>query len=202
MSATLVTAPTDEPITLAEAKAQARITDDHSNGLLRSYIQTAREAAEQILGRGLLTQTWRQERADFADVMWLPMAAPLQNDAGASPSTAPIVEYYDTDGTLQTLATSVYDVDTVSRPGRIVRAAGQSWPAVQCDRQAGRVRITYVVGWISPAEVPEQIKQGIRSYVTALDADRDGMHERAEEARFAAERCWMDRVYHIDAECA
>ena len=66
--------PTLEPITLAEAKAQTRITDDYSNELLLSYIRTARAEAEQHLGRGLLTQTWKLALESFADVMSLPMA--------------------------------------------------------------------------------------------------------------------------------
>lgn len=187
--------PAVEPLTLAEAKAQARITDTQSDNVLLSYIKTARDAAEQSLGRGLVTQTWQAGLPDFADVIWLPMAAPLQSVTS--------VTYYDSDGTLQTLATSYYTVDTLSRPGRIVRAANQCWPAVQCDRLDSAVLITYVVGWTTPALVPERIKQGLRTYVTYLDADRDGLTAQAQAALDAAEACWIDKVYHLPPEwCA
>ncbi len=192
---TLVTAPAIEPISLEDAKQHARITDYNSDALLTSYIQTAREAAQDCLGRGILTQTWKIVLDAFANVIQLPMAAPLQNDAGATPSTAVTVQYYDTDGTLQTLATTVYDVDTVSRPGRVVLKPGQSWPSVQSERRAGAVVITYVVGWTSADEVPERIKQGIRQYVAFLDFDREGAEVRALEALQAAERCWSDRIH-------
>jgi uncharacterized phiE125 gp8 family phage protein len=184
---TLVTGPAVEPISLADAKAQARITDDNSNALLSSYIATAREAAEEYLGRGLYTQTWKLSLDWFANVMPLPMAAPLASITS--------VKYYDEDGTLQTLATSYYDTDTVARPGAVVLKPDQSWPSVQSDRRNKRVEITYVVGWTAVSSIPEQIKQGIRLYVTYLDLDRDGMEENALKAREAAQRCWSDRVY-------
>jgi len=182
--------PIVEPITLAEAKDQVRLTTDDNNASLNRYIKTAREAAEDTLNRGLLTQTWLLQRRQFADVMALPMAAPLQNDL----STAPVVQYFDPNGVLQTLATSVYLVDVVSRPARITLAPTQMWPYVQ-EQRDDAVRITYVVGWQTPAQVPERIKQGIRQYVAYLDAVRDGLDVQAHAAEQAAERCWIDRVY-------
>jgi uncharacterized phiE125 gp8 family phage protein len=183
---TVTVAPTLEPITLDEAKRQARITDTSSDAVLESYIATAREAAEAYMNRGILTQTVKAVFDDFANVMPLPLAAPLQSISH--------VKYYDNDGVIQTLAASVYDTDTVVRPGAVCLKVGQSWPALQGDRRNGRVEITYLVGWATAALVPEQIKQGIRMYVTYLDLDRDGMEVGAQNARMAAERCWSDRI--------
>jgi uncharacterized phiE125 gp8 family phage protein len=184
---TLVTPPTGEPVTLDQAKRQCRITSDDENGLIQSYIAAGRQAAEEALGRGLLTQTWTFTSERWAHVLWLPMAAPLQSVTS--------VKYWDVNGVLQTLAPTVYTVDLVSRPGRIARAAGQTWPSLQSDRRVGRVEITYVVGWTDKALVPERILQGIRSYVGYLDSDREGLDVDAEKARAAAEACWTDRVY-------
>lgn len=180
----LVTAPTIEPVSLAEVKAQARIFDTNSDGVLASYIATAREEAEQYMGRGILTQTWKLVLDAFANVIPLPMASPLQS--------VTTVQYYDATGTLQTLATTYYGVDTVSRPGRVVLKPEQSWPTVQSDRRDGLVIITYVVGWTSAVLVPERIKQGIKQYVTFLEMDRDGLG--GYDAKQAAERCWSDRI--------
>lgn len=179
----LVTAPAVEPVTLEEVKAQARILDDNTDGILASAIVTAREAAEQHMGRGLITQTWQYVLAAFANVIELPMAAPLQSAT---------VQYYDGDGTLQTLATTYYSVDTVARPGRVVLKPGQSWPSVQSDRRDGAVIVTYVVGWTSADLVPERIKRGIAQYVTYLEMDRDGLG--GYDALQSAERCWSDRI--------
>lgn len=182
----LVTGPIIEPVTVAEAKSQARIYDNNSDDLVRGYIVTAREAAEAHMGRGILTQTWKQVQDGFATVNPLAMASPLQSVTS--------VQYYDPDGVLQTLATSVYGVDSVSRPGRVVLKPGQSWPSVQCEKRDGAVIITYVVGWTAVDLVPERIKQGIKQYVAYLEMDREGLESRALDAQLAAERCWSDRI--------
>lgn len=189
----LVTPPVMDPLTTDEAIAQARAPDNGELGVLLGYIKAATGAAEQHMSRGLLTQTWKFVCATFADLMWLPMAAPLQSVA--------TVKYYDLDGVLQTLATTYYDVDTTSRPGRITRAANKQWPGLQADKQSGRVEITYVVGWASADLVPERIKQGLRLYVAYMHYDREGAaqtfggRDLGQSARVAAEACWSDVVY-------
>lgn len=186
----LTTEPVIEPLTMAQLKAQLRATHDSEDGLFYSYLQAARQAAEEYLGRGLLTQTWTATFDDFSTAMYLPMAAPLQ-----TAPTAPVVTYYDTNGTLQTLATTVYDVDVTCRPGKIALKAGQAWPAVQSNRRTARVFVAYVVGWTTASDVPERIKQGIRMHIAASDANRDGLAEDAERASRAAYACWSDRVF-------
>jgi uncharacterized phiE125 gp8 family phage protein len=193
----LVTAPTIEPISLDEAKRHARIASG-DDGLVQRYRVAARETAEQTLNRGLLTQTWQLVLDTWTPVIYLPRAAPLQNDANASPSTAPLVQYYATSGTLTTLSSTVYTVDTVSRPGRIALAPGQSWPSLQSLRQSGRILVTYVIGWTTAAAVPERIKQGIRMYVSYLDMNRDGFEALGDQARQAAAACWDDRIEWLD----
>lgn len=184
----LFTAPTLEPITVKEAKDHARITHDQEDGLVLSWIMTARQMAEDALQRGLYTQTWKLTLDRFATVIHLPMAAPLQS--------VTTVKYYDTSGVEQTLSSTVYVVDTLSRPGRIYLAPDQSWPSLQSDRLGG-ITITYVVGWSTVADIPERIKQGIRMAVAAMEADREGFDGAAQAAFRAAEGCWADRVTWI-----
>ncbi len=188
----LVTGPTQEPISLAEAKQHARITQANDDATIRRYIQSAREACEESMNRGLLTQTWQYAVRSFAEVLSLPRAAPLQS--------VTTVQYYDSSGVLQTLASTYYTVDTVSRPGRICRASGQSWPGLQPDRQQGRVIITYVIGWTAPELVPERFKQGMRMYLALQDRNRDGLEPNAEQAMNAINACWNDRVSWIEPD--
>lgn len=56
---TVITAPSVEPITLAEAKSHCRIDADISehDDILNLLIQSARELAEHETGRALITQT-------------------------------------------------------------------------------------------------------------------------------------------------
>lgn len=187
--------PTEPVLSLQEARDQIRASQPETSARVQRYINAATDAAEEALGRGLLTQTWQLTLPCWYDVLWLPMAAPLQNDpAAAGGSTAPIVQYYDVNGALQTLATTYYVVDTGSRPGRILRAADQSWPGLQSGRLGGRVLVTYVVGWTSADLIPERIKQGCRLYVGLCDADADGTDPNHERAVHAAANCWSDRV--------
>jgi uncharacterized phiE125 gp8 family phage protein len=183
---TLSTAPALSAVTVEEAKGHLRITDTMGDGVVAQMVAAATEEAEQYMGRGLLTQSWTLVLDWFANEIPLPMAAPLQSVTS--------VKYYDDDGTQQTLATTYYGIDTVSRPGRVVLKPDQSWPSVQSERRNGRVEIIYVVGFTSAELVPDRIKQGIRQFVAYLDLDRDGLEPLALNARQAAERCWSDRI--------
>jgi len=154
----LVTAPTEEPLEVSEADLEARIDVTDEDPAMASYLSASREDAEEYLSRGLLTQTWRLTQDGFTDDMWLPRAAPLQ--------AVSAVEYYNAAGTLQTVPTSVYDTLTDSEPARVVLKPNQQWPVVQANR-VGAVRITYVVGWADPVDIPKSIVQGIRVLLTA-----------------------------------
>lgn len=181
------TEPTAWPISLDDAKAQARVTHSDEDGLFAGYIATAVAMAEDYLGRGLLTQTWTLTLDDWSNRIWLPMAAPLQSITS--------VKYYDASGTLQTLSSTYYGTDSSARPACLVKAPNQTWPALQADRRSWRVEVVYVVGWSTAASVPDRIKQGIRLMVTALDANRDGTDASGDVARRAAEQCWADRIF-------
>ncbi len=190
----LITAPTFEPISLQEAKDQARIVQTQGDANVYRYIRTAREAAEEFMNRGLVTQTWQLGLWAFDEENYLPRAHPLQNGT----LTKPVVQYYDVDGVLQTLAEANYLVDTYSRPGKISRAPGYAWPPVQADRRAPSVLITYTIGWTTAALVPERIKQGLRLYIAWLDRDRDGSEPGGDLALVRAQACWTDVLSYIE----
>jgi uncharacterized phiE125 gp8 family phage protein len=54
----LVTPPTIEPVSLAEAKAHLRVTEADDDALIAGYILAARHAAESYIRGALITQTW------------------------------------------------------------------------------------------------------------------------------------------------
>lgn len=184
------TEPTFEPFTVAEAKAQIRSVQSQEDGLVAAYIKAARQAAETYLGRAICQQTVTASFSDFAWIMPLPMAAPLISVTS--------VKYYDTNGTQQTLATSVYDVDTLSRPGRVTLKAQQSWPSIQGGRIPNRVEIVYVCGWTTRDLIPEEIRQGMRIYIGTMDVDRDGQSVNTESALRVAKAFWTDRVFPVE----
>jgi uncharacterized phiE125 gp8 family phage protein len=155
----LVTGPTIEPITDAEAVEHLRLPSYDDVSKVQQAIRGARWEAEKYMSRGLLTQTWKYAQDGFTSEIWLPMAAPLQS--------VTTVKYYDTAGTLTTLSSTAYLVDTLSEPGRVYLAPNQVWPSLQSDRRFA-VEITYVVGWTEASLVPGNIIDGL--YLAIGDA--------------------------------
>jgi uncharacterized phiE125 gp8 family phage protein len=157
MERVIVSPPASEPITLADAKAWARIdddVDDIEDAKINGLILAARSWTENFLNRALITQTWDVYGDEFADPLEMPLA-PMQSVTW--------VKYLDTDGALQTLSADTYDVDTVSFAGAVRLAYGQAWPSIQPVANAVRVRI--VAGYGGPDDVPEPIRLALRMLV-------------------------------------
>jgi uncharacterized phiE125 gp8 family phage protein len=148
----LQTAPTDEPLTVDDAKQQLRLDTDADDAAVERRLKSARSQAETYLMRGLLTQTWTYAQDDWSDEILLPMAAPL--------ASVTSVKYYDTSGVLTTLATTVYLADLLSEPGRVVLKPEQTWPALQANRVLA-VEIIYVVGWTAADLITPEIVDAV-----------------------------------------
>lgn len=120
MDYTVATAPTHEPVSLAEVKRHLRVSDTNSDDQIRTMIAAARRWCEEYQHRKYLYQTLTIKADNVADTMRLP-APPLIGIES--------IVYTDTSGSSQTITASVYDVDTTSVPGRIVLAYDQVWPS-------------------------------------------------------------------------
>ena len=55
----LITPPAEEPVSLLDAKAHLRVDFDEDDGLIVSLITAARQAAESITGRQIVTARWK-----------------------------------------------------------------------------------------------------------------------------------------------
>ena len=153
MKLKLITPPAEEPVNLAEAKAQLRIDSTNEDAVLLGYLKTAREDAETILRRAILTQTWDIFLKAFpgAASIRLPLP-PLQSVTGV---------YYTPDGgTEQTYASTNYIVDIYDEPGKIVLKSTASWPGDDLQPVNG-VRVRFVAGWAGASLVPERIRTWI-----------------------------------------
>lgn len=165
---TLVTAPTEEPVTLGEVKAWLRQDEGADDAVITGMIiPTARDLAERLLGRQLCTATWRLTldgfpRAGgwaFLDSAWL-----LPDPHTIRLPKAPLrsvthVKYYDLDNTLQTLAASVYDVDAASDPGRVTLGMNQVWPVTRL--RPGAVQVTFEAGYGAAQAVPPVVRTAV-----------------------------------------
>lgn len=155
MSYELSSAPAEEPLDLIEAKLHLKIDHSDEDSAISSLITLARRKLEHDTWRQLVTATWKLYLDDFPrgikPICWtLP---PLQSVSS--------IEYYDTDGTLQTFASSKYHVDSKSTPGRILLKSGQAWPAVE-DARPNAVIVTAIAGYGDAADVPEEAKHALK----------------------------------------
>ncbi len=151
MALKLITAPTVEPVTVAEVKTHSRITGTDDDAYLTLLIKAARNHVENITNRALITQTWDWTLDGGLRDVCIPKA-PLQSITS--------VKYTDDNGTEQTLATSYYKVDDVSEPGRVVLAYSQSWPTAR--QEINNVTMRFIAGYgDASTDVPDDINFAI-----------------------------------------
>lgn len=74
------------------------------------------------------------------------------------------VKYYDVNGTLTTIDSSNYHVDTYSRPVRIVPITNYTWPNTQ-DGRPTSVQVQYVAGYSDLSLIPPPLKVAIKGLV-------------------------------------
>lgn len=149
MNLKLVTAPAAEPVTATEAKTHCRITGTDQDSVITILISAAREMAEAITRRALITQTWDMYLDRFERVIDVPLP-PLQSVTS--------VTYTDTAGDSQTAASSLYDVDLAGN--RIILKDDQVWPDTLIHENSVIVRFVAGYGAAGTA-IPQPIKQAI-----------------------------------------
>lgn len=168
---TLATAPASEPVTTAEAKAHLRVTHSSEDTLIAALITAARQHVESVTRRALINQTWDLSLDYFPDIIYL--------QKGRLQSVSSIT-YVDTDGTTQTLSSSLYTVDTKREPGRVIPAYGESWPSTRDHINCVTVR--FVAGYgANASDVPQALKSAILLLIGQLFENREATAERAPE---------------------
>ena len=141
----LVTAPTVEPLTAAEAKTRLGIGAEVADATMDSFIKAARQTIDGRdgwLGRALNTQTWKLLLPGFpCEPIRIPF--PPLISVGS-------VKYYDLAGDLQTVDPGDYRILAGARPE--IAPTG-SWPsttyradAVEHDGVVGGHRGLFAVG--------------------------------------------------------
>jgi uncharacterized phiE125 gp8 family phage protein len=153
MPTRLVTPPTAEPVTLAEAKAQCRVDGSDSDTYIEMLITAAREWCELHDWRAYMPQTWELilDAWPSRGAIEIPKP-PLQSVAS--------IKYTNRSGVEATLDSGVYLVDTYSEPGWVVLKNDKAWPMVTL-REINGVVVRFTGGYASAADVPARIKQAI-----------------------------------------
>jgi len=129
----LKTAPSSEPISVAEAKLFLKVTQSSEDALIGNMIKAARQYLESYTKRSFYTQTWQYYADGFEDVI------ELYHGTVASIT----IKYYDTDGNEQTFTD--FQSDLVSNPARVKPKPDYSWPSVQ-NGKLNVVAIEFVAG--------------------------------------------------------
>ena len=154
----LVTAPTEEPLTVQDVVDQCQlgeIHDDQRRKVARDII-AARQAIERRLRRQFVTATWKLYLDNLPGEILITDKLPVK--------TITHIKYYNANGTLTTLtpAATYYQTDLVSegRPARIIPAYGTTWPSVRADT-LNAVEIQFTAGYGAASAVPACLKSGM-----------------------------------------
>lgn len=147
----LVVAPTVEPVTLAEAKAQLRVDTDDENAYITDLISVAREWAEDFTGRALITQQWAAQYIGWPCDRTFILPRPRVQ-------TVETLVYVGEDGEV-TVDEASYIVDPIQNSVLVLRAFGA--PGLSVDR-VNPIQFNFTAGYgDAGTDVPSRIKQAI-----------------------------------------
>ena len=181
-----VTLPSEEPVSLDEARAHLRL-ESGEDDYLSDLIAAARRHCESFQGRAYVTQTWDLYLDAFPGGCIKVPLPPLQS--------VTFIKYKDSCGVLQTLGTYDYVVDAYSEPGLIFLAYGKSWPSTYPEANA--VQIRFVAGYGAASDVPPEIKQAILLKIADLYENR-GDEQAGTRMEDAVESLlWPDRIVPV-----
>lgn len=135
----------------ADSSLGAEVPGTNTTGdpLLNMLIKSARQHAEMLLRRYLVTQTVDLYLDAFPD--WEIRLPPLQSVSA--------ITYVDQNGDTQTVTASDYLVDANSAPARITPVYGKVWPTPR--EQNNAVKVRFVAGYGASSAVPECVKHWI-----------------------------------------
>lgn len=162
-SLAVVTAPSCEPVSLAEAKQHLRIDADitDQDTLVSALIAAAREWVENYCRRSLVQRTLALRMDCFPGQILLPRGPVISIDSIT----------YQSGGASATLAASDYQADLYSTPARVVPPFGGVFPLTD-EGTLNAVTITYTAGYAplgSPTDeaayqlaIPKSVKAAIK----------------------------------------
>jgi uncharacterized phiE125 gp8 family phage protein len=150
----VVVPPAGYPVTLAEAKAQLRVTDSSQDTVIQGLIPAATKFCQSLVQRVFVLQTMEWVLNGWREDMTVPIA-PVLIDGIAS------IEYVDWQTvTPQTLDPAHYVVQVRSETVRLLPKFGECWPLV-FTRSAEPIVIRFDAGYEDPADIPGNVKPAI-----------------------------------------
>jgi len=156
MITSLVTAPSEYPVSIDQCKSDLRIQHEMDYDLIDDFIAAATDYAQEYLGKKIISQTWdfSTSYADSCDRIYLPYA-------NAQSITS--IKYYDADNVEQTLTVADYYFYKLDDKAFLMPKPDKNWPVVYSRIDA--ITIRFVVGYGGATEVPAAIVRAIRLLV-------------------------------------
>lgn len=167
----LIFPPAKQPIELEEAKLHLRVDVNEDDRLIEALIKAGTKYAEKFMGRALVDQTWDHYLDAFPTGYIEIPRPPLIEVIGVFYMSGSETEFTD------------YVVDDASEPARVYLPASGTWPTV--DNQRNAVRIRFRAGYVDyssspPGDVPEDIKAAILIYIATLYNFREALGKGSE----------------------
>lgn len=156
----LVMAPAAKPTDAATVKARVAGLADADDAVVSALIDVVTahlDGWSGILGRCLVTQSWRQDYRCFGPCMRLPFPDVAVTE----------VAYYDVDDVKQTVDQAAYET-VIDAKGPFVRFKSAFAVPVINDDRITPVQITFTAGYGDATKVPAPIVQAIAFMVGGL----------------------------------
>lgn len=179
----LVTPPAanDPIITTAEAKVHLRVDGSDEDALIASLVSAATahlDGWSGILGRCLVTQTWRQDFDAFCPRLRLPLIAATITELRA---------FADDDDTGSVVTASNYELLEDALGSYVRFADDYSFPS--SVRETRGVRVTFAAGYGAATAVPASIKAAMLLMIGHWYKNREAVTETSA----------VDLPYAVDA---
>lgn len=163
----LIQRSAERVISIDAARQWLREDSDDQNEVITDLINAAEEYVVGATSRALLETIFCDTLDAFPAICTVSPHLPRESISTLSIylMRSPLlsvdsIKYLDTDGQLQTLAADKYVVDSLTEPGRIHPAIGETWPATA--ELPASVRVFYTAGYLQTDEIPTQMIQAMR----------------------------------------
>ena len=155
-SLALITAPTTEPISVADAKKQLELATSYTahDQHLAMLITAARQYVENHTGLAICTQTW-----DYTFDRWPSSNEPIYLPKSPVASITS-VKYYDQDGSQQTWSSGQYVVNVNRNPAVIRIQYGYTWPTYRAQPDSHTIRMVCGYG-ATTTSAPAAVRQAL-----------------------------------------
>lgn len=164
MAIAVITAPTGEPVSLAEAKRQCVVEHDLDDDLLTLLISVAREHGEALTRR-----SWAPQTLELTLDRFPTKSSYIELPYGPVSGLLSIKYMVANDDTEYAFDKAKLRFDFSRLLGRTMLKAGEAWPT-----DAVEVRVSYTAGWAA-AEFPSALKQWALVKIASLYSQRENL---------------------------